>query len=66
MQFTIFLSYNAVHIGAPTDTDETDRVGWMPITDLPKLIAAGQILDGLTFMAISYYLGVYRPAHVNK
>jgi 8-oxo-dGTP pyrophosphatase MutT (NUDIX family) len=66
MRFTTFLCHNAIHIGNPTDTDETDRVGWIPIKDLPKLIATDQILDGPSLMALSYYVGVYRPAHTGR
>jgi len=65
MQFTVFLSHDAIHIGNPADTDETECVGWIPIEDLPRLIATGMILDGPTLMALSYYLGVYRPLHTS-
>jgi 8-oxo-dGDP phosphatase len=63
MHFTTYVAHGADHIGDPTDIEETDRVDWLPIDDLLQLIAAGQILDGPTLMAISYYLGVHRPAH---
>ena len=66
MRFTTHLVRGAERIGDPTDVEETDRVDWLPTEDIPKLIAADQILDGPTLMALSYYLGVYRPAHAER
>ena len=65
MHFTLFLAHGADHIGDPEDLSEAARVDWLPIDDLPKLIAAGQISDGPTLMAVSYYLGIYCPTHLN-
>jgi 8-oxo-dGTP pyrophosphatase MutT (NUDIX family) len=65
MHFTLFLARGADHIGDPEDLSEAARVDWLPIDDLPKLIAAGQISDGPTLMAVSYYLGIYCPTHPN-
>lgn len=62
MRFTTYAVHGADHIGDPTDVEETDHVDWLLIEDVPKLIAADQILDGPSLMALSYYLGVYRPA----
>ena len=59
-----FLAHGADHIGDPEDRSEA-TVDWLPIDDLPKLIADGQISDGPTLMAISYYLGIHRPTHPN-
>ena len=47
------------HIGAPSDPSEATRVEWLPLSDIPKLAADGQITDGPSLTALSYYLGVW-------
>jgi 8-oxo-dGTP pyrophosphatase MutT (NUDIX family) len=63
MRFTLFLAEGADHVGAPNDEGETSKIEWFPIGDLAKLVASGQISDGPSLTALSYYLGVYRPLH---
>jgi 8-oxo-dGTP pyrophosphatase MutT (NUDIX family) len=64
MRFTVFLAEGADRIGEPDAGEgETTRVEWMPIADLPELVASGQVADGPSLTALSYYLGVYRPLH---
>lgn len=61
MRFTLFLARGADRIGDPEDLSEASRVEWLPVEELPKMITDGQITDGPTLMAVSYYLGIYRP-----
>jgi len=61
--FHIFVSDDAVHRGAPTDTNEADRIEWVATDVVHELLHTGQIVDGLSFAAISYAfaIGELRP-----
>lgn len=60
MRFTSFVATDVVRIGDPQDTAEAGRMEWVPISDVPKLAATGQVSDGPSLTALGYYLGVYR------
>lgn len=53
--FVIFVAHDAVHRGPPVDTNEADRVEWVSVPDLRRLLLDGGISDGLSFAAISYW-----------
>jgi 8-oxo-dGTP pyrophosphatase MutT (NUDIX family) len=59
MRFTTFLATDVQHIGDPTDQVEATRVEWHPLADIPKLATAGQLPDGPSLTALSYYLGIH-------
>jgi ADP-ribose pyrophosphatase YjhB (NUDIX family) len=61
MRFTSFVATDAVRIGEPRDLVEASRVEWIPLSDVPKLADSGQISDGPSLTALSYYLAVHRP-----
>jgi 8-oxo-dGTP pyrophosphatase MutT (NUDIX family) len=61
MRYSVFLGTDVTSTGATVDPAESTRVEWVPLVDLPKLAAAGQIVDGPSLMALSYYLGMRRP-----
>ena len=54
--FMIFVSDDAVHRGPPVDVNEAERVEWVPVPDLRRLLLDGRITDGLSFGAIAYWL----------
>ena len=54
--FIIFVSDDAVHRGAPVDVNEAERVEWVSLTELRRLLMDGRITDGLSFAALSYWL----------
>ena len=62
MHFTSFYITGCSHIGPPTDPSESSRVEWIPTASVPKLAEEGQITDGPSLTALSYYLGIYRTA----
>jgi 8-oxo-dGTP pyrophosphatase MutT (NUDIX family) len=62
MHYTTFLATDVNHLGEPTDDSESTRVEWIPLTEVPRLALAGEITDGPSLTALSYYLGVYRAA----
>src|SRR5680860_573691 len=54
--FILFVSGDPVHRGPPADVNEAERVEWVSVADLRRLLLDGQITDGLSFAAISYWL----------
>lgn len=50
----VFLARGAIHIGPPTDSSEADRVGWVPLSDIPRLIAEGSIVSSISMAALLY------------
>jgi hypothetical protein len=51
----------ATRSGSPTDGSESTRVDWVPVRDVPRLIADRQITDGDTLVALSLALSVPPP-----
>jgi 8-oxo-dGTP pyrophosphatase MutT (NUDIX family) len=54
--FHIFIADTATHIGDPTDHGEAERVEWVSVADLRRLVQDGQMLDGLSLTSILYAL----------
>ncbi|MEV4516537.1 NUDIX hydrolase [Dactylosporangium sp. NPDC049525] len=48
----VFVGHGAVHVGAPTDRFESERVVWVPLADVRRIIGAGEIVDGTTLLAL--------------
>jgi 8-oxo-dGTP pyrophosphatase MutT (NUDIX family) len=55
-QHHIFRADSADHIGPPEDAFESDRIEWMPLTDIKSLIDARDIVSGTTLVALLYLL----------
>jgi 8-oxo-dGTP pyrophosphatase MutT (NUDIX family) len=60
MRFTAFVADGAERLGAPSDPGESSRVEWVPLDKISRLAAAGEILDGPSLPALTYYLAVER------
>ncbi len=54
--FHLFAADTAEHVGDPTDTDEAERVAWVPWADVRAAIDAGQVGDGLSLTALLWVL----------
>jgi 8-oxo-dGTP pyrophosphatase MutT (NUDIX family) len=54
--FHIFVADGATHRGDPLDPGESERVEWVAIDELRRLVQDGQMLDGLSVTAVSYAL----------
>jgi 8-oxo-dGTP pyrophosphatase MutT (NUDIX family) len=48
----IFHGESAEHTGPPSDTSEAERIEWIPLTDIPDLIAKGDIVSGPTLIGL--------------
>ena len=62
MRFTAFVTSDPERVGPPTDRSESSRVEWVPLNAVRELAARGQILDGPSLAALTYYLAVERLA----
>lgn len=62
LRYTSFLVTGLSRVGEPEDRSESSRIAWVPLTEVPKLAAAGELDDGAALTALSYYLGIWnRP-----
>ena len=57
----VFLAAGATHLGPPKDGFESTKIGWVPLVDVPKLIAERSIVAGTTLVALLYLLAVQQP-----
>jgi 8-oxo-dGTP pyrophosphatase MutT (NUDIX family) len=55
-----FLAHGAEHVGDPTDPGESERVEWVPVAELRRLVERGEVLDGLSFTVLLYALAFDR------
>jgi 8-oxo-dGTP pyrophosphatase MutT (NUDIX family) len=51
-RFHLCRSSTATKVGEPSEVDETVEVAWIPLADLPDMVAKGEIVDGLTMVAV--------------
>lgn len=64
----VFHTETAVPVGRPSDWFESDRIAWVPLSDIPELIRGGQVGDATTLVALLRVLalpmgpGCRRPA----
>jgi 8-oxo-dGTP pyrophosphatase MutT (NUDIX family) len=49
---SVFIGREPRRCGEPADASEADRVEWVPLADVPGLIAAGKIWSGGTLVAL--------------
>lgn len=52
----IYLATGATYVGEPTDSSESERVEWVPVDDVRRLVTTGQVPDGLSLTAVLYAL----------
>jgi len=58
--FHIFEARGADHVGEPSDPGESERVAWLPVTEVRRLISAGEVTDGLSLTALTHWLAFPR------
>jgi 8-oxo-dGTP pyrophosphatase MutT (NUDIX family) len=54
----LFRADGATYQGPPTDTTESDRIEWVPLAEVRRLIDKREIVDGPTLTALLYTLAV--------
>ncbi|NEB95477.1 NUDIX domain-containing protein [Streptomyces bauhiniae] len=52
----IFVSRGAVKVGEPTDLEEAGHIEWVPLSDVPGLMARGELLGSGTLVALLHIL----------
>jgi len=52
----VFLARGADRIGEPTELTEAQRLQWIPLAEIPKLIARGEIWNSGTLVAVLHVL----------
>ncbi|MGW1354761.1 NUDIX domain-containing protein [Streptomyces sp. NPDC002409] len=58
----IFVAHGAEHVGEPTDAEEAGRVEWVPLADVPGLMARGQLMGSGTLVALLHVLASRKNA----
>jgi 8-oxo-dGTP pyrophosphatase MutT (NUDIX family) len=54
--FHLFVADGATAVGEPTDVGESERIAWVPVDEIRKLVADGQVTDGLSLTALLWAL----------
>lgn len=54
----VFLARTAARVGDPTDPAEAGEVAWVPLADVPALVAAGEILGAGSLVGLLHVLAV--------
>lgn len=60
--FHVFRAEGATHTGPPTDITEADRIEWLPIEQVRRLIRGGEVRDGISLTALTLWLLDHDPA----
>ncbi len=60
--FRCFHVTECTQVGAPEDISEATRVEWLSEPDVVELLTTGEVADGPSHAALSFFLGPYRLA----
>jgi hypothetical protein len=52
----IFVGNGATLVGEPTDLEEAGHVAWVPLADIPELMARGELMGSGTLVALLHVL----------
>lgn len=55
-RFEIFAAAGAEHVGEPSDPSEADRIEWLPLAAVRDVVRGGEVTDGLSLTALSWWL----------
>ena len=51
-EFVLFEATGATYVGDPVDAFEAERVEWVPVDDVRRLVRDGEVRDGLSLTAL--------------
>ncbi|HUS41460.1 MAG TPA: NUDIX hydrolase [Ilumatobacteraceae bacterium] len=54
--FNVFLATTATYVGAPADSDEAERIEWVPWDTVRSELRAGRVHDGMSLTGLLYRL----------
>jgi 8-oxo-dGTP pyrophosphatase MutT (NUDIX family) len=60
-RFHLYTADGATYVGDPVDQYESERIEWVPVPEVRKLIATGQVNDGLSLTALLWVLALLEP-----
>ena len=60
-RFHVFAGSSATHEGEPADPSESERIAWVPLAEVRRHLAAGEVHDGLTLTALLWLLAGLGP-----
>lgn len=52
----IFVGHGAERVGEPTDQEEAGHIEWVPLADIPGLMASGELMGSGTLVALLHIL----------
>ena len=58
LTFHVYVASGATEVGDPTDTHESERIEWVPVSRLRELLVRGDVRDGMSVAAISTALAL--------
>jgi 8-oxo-dGDP phosphatase len=58
----VFRTTSASYVGPPVERNESDRIEWIPLADVPGMIARHEILSGITLLGLQQTLLTWPPA----
>ncbi|MFD7668086.1 NUDIX domain-containing protein [Streptomyces sp. NPDC059788] len=56
----IFVAHGAERVGSPTDLEEAGHIEWVPLADIPALMARGDLMGSGTLVALLHILASRR------
>ena len=56
LAFHLFVADGAEHVGDPTDPSESERIAWLPLSELRAAVANREVRDGLSLTALLWFL----------
>lgn len=60
----VYRASSAAYVGEPVERNESDRIEWLPLADVPGLIARQEIVSGITLLGLQQTLlqATFTPA----
>jgi 8-oxo-dGTP pyrophosphatase MutT (NUDIX family) len=58
LRFHLFAADGATPVGAPSDPTESERIEWVPVDEVRRLVTSHQVPDGLSLTALLWWLAV--------
>ena len=54
--FHTFVADGATYVGEPTDVGESERIEWIPMYEVRRILRDNEMLDGMSLTAVAYAL----------
>jgi len=54
--FHTFVANGATYAGEPTDVGESERIEWVPVSEVRRILRDNEMLDGMSLTAVAYAL----------